>query len=127
MNSNNRPLSPHLQVYRLPLSAILSIMHRMTGVFLSLGTLLLVWWLISVSQGEAEFTAANEIMNTLLAKLILFGWSYALFFHLSNGIRHLFWDIGRGFEIDTVAKSSLAVITSSIVLTVLVWATAYLG
>ena len=126
MRPGNRPLSPHLQVYRLPLSAVLSILHRLTGVFLSLGSLLLVWWLVSVAQGEAEFNNANAVIDSLLAQLILFGWTFALFFHLSNGIRHLFWDAGCGFDLNTVQKSSIAVIALAVTLTVLSWASAYL-
>jgi len=127
MSEVNRPLSPHLQVYRLPLSAILSILHRATGVVLSLGTLLLVWWLVSVAQGEAEFNFASSVVSSFLGQLLLFGWSFALFFHLSNGIRHLFWDAGYGFALDDVAKSSIAVIVSAASLTVFVWALVYLG
>ena len=81
MSEVNRPLSPHLQVYRLPLSAILSILHRATGVALSVGTLLLVWWLVSAAQGETEFNYASSVIGSLLGQLILFGWSFALFFH----------------------------------------------
>ncbi len=125
MSASDRPLSPHLQVYRLPLSAILSILHRATGVFLSLGTLLLVWWLTSVAQGEAEFNNAQLILGSFFGQLVLLGWTFALFFHLSNGIRHLFWDAGHGFEKETVAKTSLAVIAAAITLTMLVWAIAY--
>ena len=121
MSASNRPLSPHLQVYRLPLSAILSILHRATGVFLSIGTLLLVWWLMSVAEGEAAFNGAQSVVGSFLGQLILFGWTFALFFHLANGVRHLFWDVGYGFENETVAKTSLAVIASSAGLTVLVW------
>jgi len=126
MNGNNRPLSPHLQIYRLPLAALLSILHRATGVFLSLGTLLLVWWLVSVAQGESGFNNANAIIGSWFGQLILFGWSFALFFHLSNGIRHLFWDAGYGFEINTVARSSVAVLAVSVTLTVSVWLIVYL-
>lgn len=127
MSEVNRPLSPHLQVYRLPLSAILSILHRATGVALSVGTLLLVWWLVSAAQGESEFNFVSSVIGSLLGQLILFGWSFALFFHLSNGVRHLFWDAGYGYDLDTVAKSSIAVIASATILTVFVWALAYLG
>jgi len=125
MNDQIRPLSPHLQVYRLPLAALLSILHRATGVFLSLGTLLLVWWLVSVGQGEAGFNNANEVTGSWFGQLILFGWSFALFFHLSNGIRHLFWDAGYGFDLNTVARSSVAVIAVSVILTVSLWLIAY--
>jgi len=126
MSTVDRPLSPHLQVYRLPLAAILSILHRATGVFLSLGSLLLVWWLMSVAQGEAGFNNANAVVGSIIGQLILFGFSFALFFHLSNGIRHLFWDAGLGFELPTVARSSVVVIMSAAILTISVWALAYL-
>ena len=126
MSTVDRPLSPHLQVYRLPLAAILSILHRATGVFLSLGSLLLVWWLMSVAQGEAGFNNANAVVGSILGHLILFGFTFALFFHLSNGIRHLFWDVGVGFELPTVARSSVAVILAAAILTLSVWALAYL-
>ncbi len=126
MSTVDRPLSPHLQVYRLPLAAILSILHRATGVFLSLGSLLLVWWLMSVAQGEAGFNNANAVVGSIIGQLILFGFSFALFFHLSNGIRHLFWDAGLGFELPAVARSSVVVILSAAILTISVWALAYL-
>ena len=119
MSENKRPLSPHLQVYRLPLSALLSILHRATGVFLSLGSLLLVWWLVSVAQGEDEFQYASEVLSSVIGQLVLLAWSFALFFHLSNGIRHLFWDAGYGFELKTVVRSSIAVIVSAVTLTML--------
>lgn len=122
----NRPLSPHLQVYRLPLAAMLSILHRATGVFLSLGSLLLVWWLVSVALGEVTFNATSAIISSFIGQLVLLGWTFSLFFHLSNGIRHLFWDAGYGFELTTVARSSIAVIASAGILTMLVWAFVYL-
>ena len=78
MSASHRPLSPHLQVYRLPLSAILSILHRITGVFLTLGTLLLVWWLTAVAQGEVEFNDVSVIMGSFLGQLILFGWTFRI-------------------------------------------------
>lgn len=126
MTQMNRPLSPHLQVYRLPLAAMLSILHRATGVFLSLGSLLLVWWLVSVALGEVTFNATSAIISSFIGQLVLLGWTFSLFFHLSNGIRHLFWDAGYGFELTTVARSSIAVIASAGILTMLVWAFVYL-
>lgn len=126
MTQMNRPLSPHLQVYRLPLAAMLSILHRATGVFLSLGSLLLVWWLLSVALGEVTFNATSAIISSFIGQLVLLGWTFSLFFHLSNGIRHLFWDAGYGFELTIVARSSIAVIASAGILTMLVWAFVYL-
>jgi len=121
MSASNRPLSPHLQVYRLPLSAILSVLHRATGVFLTLGTLLLVWWLLSVAEGESAYLGAQAVMGSFLGQLVLLGWTFSLFFHLANGIRHLFWDVGYGFDNEVVEKTSLAVIGGAAGLTVLVW------
>lgn len=125
MSSNNRPLSPHLDVYRLPLSALISIVHRGTGAFLTMGTIVLVWWLIALAGGEQTFSVAQEFMGGFFGKLILFGWSFALFFHLSNGIRHLVWDAGYGFEKSEVEKSSYIVLGASGALTVLVWVVAF--
>lgn len=121
MSVSNRPLSPHLQVYRLPLTAITSILHRATGVALGVGTLLLVWWLMAAASGGAYFEFVQGIMGSWIGLLILFGFSFALFFHLCNGIRHLFWDAGYGFEIATADMATKAVIAGSAVLTVLAW------
>ena len=121
MSVSNRPLSPHLQVYRLPLTAITSILHRATGVALGIGTLFLVWWLMAAATGGGYFEFVQSIMGAWIGLLILFGFSFALFFHLCNGIRHLFWDSGYGFEIETAEKATKLVIASSVVLTVLAW------
>jgi len=125
MSSNNRPLSPHLDVYRLPLSALISIVHRGTGAFLTIGTVVLVWWLMALAGGEQSFNAAQEFMGGFFGKLILFGWSFALFFHLANGIRHLVWDAGYCFEKSDVEKSSYIVLGAAGFLTVLVWIIAF--
>lgn len=125
MSSNNRPLSPHLDVYRLPLSAMISIVHRGTGAFLTLGTLALVCWLMALAGGEETFNAAQDFMGGFFGRILLFGWSFALFFHLSNGIRHLLWDVGYGFEKTEVEKSSLIVLASAGFLTFFVWLLAF--
>jgi succinate dehydrogenase / fumarate reductase, cytochrome b subunit len=126
MSSNNRPLSPHLDVYRLPLSALLSIVHRGTGAFLSIGSVVLVWWLMALAGGEASFTSAQSFLGSFFGRLILLGWSFALFFHLANGIRHLVWDAGYGFEKEAVEKSSLVVIAAAVILTLAVWLAAFI-
>lgn len=120
-NPRNRPLSPHLQVYKLPLPAVLSVMHRGTGVVLAVGTVLVTWWLASLADGEEAFNFANAILGSWLGKLVLFGWTWALFYHLSNGIRHLVWDTGFGFDLPTTYLTSKIVIGASFVLTILVW------
>ncbi|ATI03297.1 MULTISPECIES: succinate dehydrogenase, cytochrome b556 subunit [Cycloclasticus] len=125
MSSNNRPLSPHLDVYRLPLSALLSIVHRGTGAFLTLGTLVLVWWLMALAGGEESFISAQQFMGSFIGRLVLFGWTFALFFHLSNGIRHLVWDAGYCFEKADVEKTSYIVLGVSVFLTIVVWIVAF--
>ncbi len=121
MATHGRPLSPHLQVYKPQLTSVLSIIHRATGVFLALGTLLLVYWFAALAAGPEAYAHAQGVLGSMLGQLFLFLWTWALFFHLCNGIRHLFWDAGYGFEIETVYKSGKAVVVASLVLTFLVW------
>jgi succinate dehydrogenase / fumarate reductase cytochrome b subunit len=121
----SRPLSPHLQVYKPQLTSILSIVHRLTGVALAFGTLVLVWWLVAAATGGEAFSTAQAIIGSWFGRLLLFGWSFALFYHLCNGIRHLFWDMGRGFELGTVTTSGCAVVISSLVLTMVAWVWGY--
>ena len=116
-----RPLSPHLQIYKPQITSILSIMHRLTGVGLSVGTILIVLWLTSLSLGESFYEYYIIFVKSLFGKLILIAFTFALSYHLSNGIRHLFWDLGYGFELDVVFKSGVVVIFSALVLTSLVW------
>lgn len=122
-----RPLSPHLQIYRLPLPALLSITHRMTGVILSSGTLLLTIWLVALAGGPESFAYAMMIVGHPLGQLVLFGYSAALFYHMCNGIRHLNWDRGRGLEIESVYRSGKITIALAIGLTALLWAVVYLA
>lgn len=119
-----RPLSPHLQVYRPQLTSVLSITHRATGVALAVGTVLLVWWLVAAASGPEQFALAQAFLGSWLGKLLLLGWTIALFYHLGNGIRHLFWDAGYGFEIKTAYASGWAVLAATVVLTAIAWALA---
>ncbi len=121
MTTRNRPLSPHIQVYRMPFTAILSITHRATGVALAAGTVVLGYWLASAAYGPAAYAGAQAVLGSLLGKLVLFGWTGALFYHLCNGIRHLFWDVGRGYEIAEANKSGRIVVASAAALTLLAW------
>ena len=114
---NERPLSPHLQVYRLPLTALVSITHRATGVFLSLGLILLVVYLMAVAQGPAAFDTAQGLLNSLLGRLFLWGWIFALLFHLVHGVRHLLWDTGLGFERERLDRLARYEIVASLLLT----------
>ena len=121
IDRGGRPLSPHLQVYRWQWTMALSILHRATGVALAVGTLLLVWWITAAAYGEASHAEAQGFLGSILGRLLLLGWTFAFFFHLCNGIRHLFWDAGHGFEIKTFYASGWAVVAASGGLTVLAW------
>jgi succinate dehydrogenase / fumarate reductase cytochrome b subunit len=116
-----RPLSPHLQIYRPQLTSLLSVTHRATGVALTAGTLLLVYWLMAAAMGPEAFADAQALIGSWFGYLVLFGWSFSLFYHLANGIRHLFWDAGYGFELDQVYASGWVVVGASVGMTVLAW------
>jgi succinate dehydrogenase / fumarate reductase cytochrome b subunit len=125
MASNNRPLSPHLQVYKPQLTTFMSITHRATGIALAVGTLMLVCWLIAAATGETAFNEVQAFLGSIVGRLLLLGWSFALFYHLCNGLRHLFWDAGKGFEIETAYMSGRIVIAASILLTIGAWLWGY--
>lgn len=117
----DRPLSPHLQVYRPQITSILSIIHRMTGVGLTLGAVLVVWWLLAAATGPGYFATVDGLLTSWVGLLVLLGSSWALAYHLLNGIRHLIWDMGHGYELETVERGGIAVVIGSGVLTVLLW------
>ncbi len=125
MQLDNKPLSPHLQVYRFPIASMLSITHRFTGVALALGALALVYWINAAAYGSDAFSNAQGVLGHWLGRLFLFGWTLALFFHLCNGIRHLFWDTGKGLAIEQVNWSGWVVLITTIVLTLLSWLAGY--
>lgn len=114
-------MSPHLQIYKLPLTAVLSVLHRGTGAALGLGGLLIVWVLARAAGGETSFEGASWVFSNFFGHLILFGFTAALYYHFCNGIRHLLWDIGWGLDLDTSRKSAHAVIAVSLGLTTLTW------
>ncbi|OIR06207.1 succinate dehydrogenase cytochrome b556 subunit [mine drainage metagenome] len=122
MTSRTRPLSPHLQVYRLPLLALMSITHRATGVALAAGMLLLAFWLGAAAHGPASYAFAAAVIGSPIGYLVLFGFTVALYYHLCNGIRHLLWDSGWGFELPRAYKSGYIVLAATAILTVLTWA-----
>jgi succinate dehydrogenase / fumarate reductase cytochrome b subunit len=117
-----RPLSPHLQIYKPQLTSVLSITHRATGIALSAGTLLLCYWIIAAARGPGAFGTAQALIGSPIGMLLLLGWSVSLFFHLSNGIRHLFWDAGYGYDLKTTYSSGYMVLVFTILLTALAWA-----
>jgi succinate dehydrogenase / fumarate reductase cytochrome b subunit len=119
--AKTRPLSPHLQIYKLPLPAVMSITHRISGVVLSSGTVLLAFWLMMLGSGEAGFATAQMILSHPAGMLVLAGYSAALFYHGCNGVRHLFWDMGKGLTIEAVYRSGRLTIGLAVVLIVLFW------
>ena len=124
--SDKRPLSPHLQIYRLPLTALLSISHRASGIVNSLGAVLLVYVLVSAAGGADSYAFANALVTSWFGRLVLFGFTLALYFHFCNGIRHLFWDVGYGFELETAKKTAHLVLIGAAGLTILTWVIAAL-
>jgi len=121
MTTRTRPLSPHIQVYKMPFTALLSISHRITGVALAVGTVVLAYWLVSAAYGPEAYGHAHALLGSWIGKLVLFGWTGALFFHMCNGIRHLFWDAGKGYEIAEANKSGRIAVATAAALTVLAW------
>jgi len=111
------PLSPHLQIYRPQLTSLLSITHRATGVFLGVGALLLCYWLLSIAAGPATYERLIVILDSWPGRAVLLLIALSFYFHLCNGIRHLFWDAGLGLEIRTTYRSGYAVLAASVVLT----------
>lgn len=125
MARSNRPLSPHLQVYKLPMSAQLSITHRFTGVVLVFGAFLLTYWLTSATYGELAFNQAQAIMGSWVGQLVLIGVVFALWYHFCNGIRHLIWDTGSGLELPALRNSGIAMLVAAAVLSVITLAAVY--
>lgn len=120
-----RPLSPHLQIYKPMLTMTMSIVHRITGVGLYFGTLLMVWWLVAAASGPDAFATAQMVFGSFLGRLVLFGYTWALLHHMLGGLRHFIWDTGRGFgptEREWLARATLV---GSVALTILVWIIGY--
>jgi len=121
MGQSERPLSPHLQVYRPQLNSVMSISHRLTGLFLGAGAVFMSVWLISLAGGPTQYAAFQEITGSILGKIILFLWTFSIFYHLCNGIRHLFWDSGHGYELNTAYVTGWVAIIVSLLLTAGLW------
>lgn len=116
-----RPLSPHLQIYRFQLTMAMSILHRASGIALTVGTLLLAWWVVAAAIGGDAFDAVSWFLGSVLGILMLMGWSVALFYHLFAGMRHLLWDYGFGYDIPTVYRTGWTVVGIVAVVTLLSW------
>jgi succinate dehydrogenase / fumarate reductase cytochrome b subunit len=125
MNNVQRPISPHLTIYRKQITSVLSILHRITGIVLYFGTFLLIAFLLIVAYAPEQYESFHELLTSAFGRFALFGWTLAFFFHLLNGIRHLFWDMGKGFEIKTVNKTGWLVVVFTIILSLITWCIAY--
>jgi len=124
--TDNRPLSPHLQIYRPLINMVMSILHRMTGAALYLGSLVLAWWLVAAAIGPEYFAFVNGIFGSLLGKIVLFGFTWSLLHHMMGGIRHFIWDTGRGLDIQSVKTLSIMSGIISVAATLLIWGTVLL-
>lgn len=120
-----RPLSPHLQIYKPILTMVTSILHRITGAALYFGTLLVAWWLVAIAAGPAYYEFVAEIFGSVLGRLVLFGFTWALMFHMLGGMRHLLWDTGRGLDKGPRNNLARATIVGSVILTILLWVVGY--
>lgn len=121
MKSDRRPLSPHLQIYKPQITSVLSILHRITGVALAFGALLLAYWLTSTAYGPEAFARAQAIMGSWIGRLVLFGMTFSLFYHLANGIRHLVWDAGHGLDVKSANASAVFVFAFTAAASIAVW------
>ena len=119
--ARSRPLSPHLQIYRLTITMTMSIAHRLTGAALYLGTLLLAWWLIALASGAGSYAIWQDFMSSWPGQCILFGYIWALIHHMLGGIRHLLWDFGLGLELPAAIRLARGTLIGSLGLTVIAW------
>ena len=120
-----RPLSPHLSIYRPLLTMMMSIVHRITGVALYFGTIIVAWWFLAAASGPAGYAKFEWFAGSIIGRLILFGYTWALMHHMLGGIRHLIWDTGRGFGPNEREWLTMATLVGGIVLTILVWVIGY--
>lgn len=125
MPPTERPLSPHIQIYRPQITSVLSILHRLTGVALTFGTLFLTWWLVSAAYGPDAFATAQGFLGSIVGHLLLWGFTFAVFYHLGNGVRHLLWDFGWGFELPQVRQSGVLMVAFAVVATLITLVAGY--
>ena len=125
MSQAQRPLSPHLQIYKPQLTSILSMTHRATGLALAVGTLFLVGWLFAAACDRHWFNLAQAFWYSWIGRFMLLGWTFSFFYHLCNGIRHLCWDAGLGLDLKTAYRTGWTVVASSVVLTLIAWIAGY--
>lgn len=116
-----RPLSPHLQIYKPLVNMVMSILHRITGAALYVGSLLVAWWLVAAAIGPDDFAYVNAIATSTFGKLVLYGYTWALIHHMLGGVRHFIWDTGRGLDLASVHQLSWGTIILSVGLTLAIW------
>ena len=122
-----RPLSPHLTIYRWPVTMATSITHRATGVGLSVGAVILAWWLVSISNGPEGWQSFHALSDTPIGLLVVFGLTWSLVYHFLNGVRHLAWDLGYGFEKNLAERNSVIILAASVILSIAIFALAWTG
>ena len=127
MAQSQRPLSPHLLIYRPQLTSVLSISHRATGVGLGVGALFLAWWLLAAAAGPEAYAMVETFFASWIGIVFLAGFSFSLFYHLANGVRHMFWDAGMGFENETITRTGIVMLIATLALTAGAWALALAG
>ena len=125
--ASTRPLSPHLTIYRWPVTMATSITHRITGVGLSVGAVILAWWLVSISNGPEGWQRFHALSDTPIGLLVVFGLTWSLVYHFLNGVRHLAWDLGYGFEKNLAERNSMMILVASVVIAVALFALAWTG
>ena len=122
--ASEKPLSPHIQIYRWEITMLISILHRACGIAMAAGTALVVWMLLALATGEAAYGTFQSFVTSPLGSLLLLGWTVAIFLHMGNGIRHFFWDIGKGYQITTARRSAFMLLAFTVVMTLIVWCVA---
>ena len=121
MSKIDRPLSPHVEIYKWPFPAILSISHRITGAGLALGAILITIWLFAALSGDDAFALVQRFRDSIIGRLMLFGWFFAFIYHLLNGIRHMRWDAGYGFDLKSTYRSGWIILCGTVIISVLTW------
>lgn len=119
--ASEKPLSPHIQIYRWEVTMLISILHRACGIAMAVGTAFVVWMLLALAKGEAAYGIFQNFITSPLGTLMLLGWTVAVFLHMGNGIRHFFWDVGKGYQISTARRSGFILLAFTVVMTLLVW------
>jgi succinate dehydrogenase / fumarate reductase cytochrome b subunit len=122
--ASEKPLSPHIQIYRWEITMLVSILHRAAGIGMLIGTGFVVWMLLALASGEAAYSVFQNFITSPLGSLMLLGWTIAVFLHMGNGIRHFFWDVGKGYSIPVARRSAFILLAFTAIMTLIVWCVA---